>query len=320
VTPAHYWTTDVVPDCISRNAHDRKTLDDADQYSREEIEREYARMPGGREGVTARREYGAEHIADESMQIVPEFGRAENDIVRVVEPPVWRDCYVALDPGFHDMSAALFGYWHFVEQTLVIEDEIVAPRMNSRQLADAIKAKEQKLWSKVMRRSSRGMPTKPQPYLRISDNDPRLIADMRHDHGLLFIPTQRDNLIQQVDQVRVAVQEGKIAIHPRCKKTIAHLRHGVWKTIGRLFARESDMGHFDAIAALVYLWRNVQKRRNPLPRLERYVMDDMRVPLLPPRDHQVRPHHLGPSKWNQEGEKMRRQGQVYLIKTGRRTA
>jgi hypothetical protein len=317
VTPAHYWTTDVIPDCISRKAHDKKTLDDADQYSEEEIETEYARMPGGRNGVTARREYGAEHIADESMQIVPEFGKAEASIVRVVEPPVWRDCYVALDPGYHDMSAALFGYWSFLEQTLVVEDEIIAPRLNSRDLANAIKAKEAKLWSGVVRRGGGNqVPTKPQPYLRISDNDPRLIADMRSDHGLLFIPTQRDNLVQQVDQVRVAIQEGKIAIHPRCRKLIAHLRHGVWKKIGSLFARESDMGHFDAIAALVYLWRNVQKRRNPTPQLERFVMDDMRVPL-PPR-LATRTPPPGESRWEQSGEKMRRKGQLYLIKTGKR--
>jgi hypothetical protein len=137
----------------------------------------------------------------------------------------------------------------------------------------------------------------------------------------LFVPTQRDNLIAQVDQVRVAVQEGKIVIHPRCKKLCAHLRHGVWKNIGKLFARESDMGHFDAIAALVYLWRNVQKRRNPTPLLERFVMDDeMRVRRMPTRVDRIRAHHLSESKWEQSGEKIRRQGQLYLVKTGRRSA
>jgi hypothetical protein len=310
ITPMHYWSKDVVADCINKNAHDRKTLDDADQYSHEEIEAEYARMPGGRGGVAARREYGAEHIADESMQIVPEFKDAEESIVRAVEPPVWRDCYVALDPGFHDLSAVLFGYWDFLEQKLVVEDEIAEPRLNSKELATAIKAKEAKLWGNVRRRGSgSSYDTKPQPYLRISDNDLRLIADLHHDHGLAFIPTQKDNLVAQVDQVRVAMQNGQILINPRCRKLVLHLKHGVWKKVGSMFGREGgELGHFDTIAALVYLWRNVQKRRNPTPALERFVCGDMRVPGSAAQT---------PSKWAAEGPRLKRLGQKYYVKTGR---
>lgn len=281
-TPAHYWSTDVVPDCIKKRAHERRTLDDADQYSADEIEREWERL-GGRDSITARREYGAEHIADATLQIVPEFSAAEAHIVKAVEPPVWRDCYVALDPGFHDMSAVLFGYWWFSEETLVIEDEIVAPRLNSAELAARIKRKEDKLWSNVRRRGGSQFETKPQPYLRVSDNDPRLIADMHIDHGLRFIATQKDNLRTQVNQVRIAIQGHKILIHPRCSVLVKHLRAGVWKKPGTLFGRDDEQfGHFDAIAALVYLWRNVHKHRNPVPQLERYVAGDLKLPAEAP--------------------------------------
>lgn len=326
-TPMHPWSRDIVPACISKNAHDKRTLDDAVQYSELEIAAFWESMPGGRNGVKARREFGAEHIADDTLSIIPEFREAEAaGMVREVEPPVWRDCYVALDPGFHDMSAVLFGYWNFLEQTLVIEDEIVAPKLNSSELARQIKDKEQKLWGSVRRRGS-GYDTKPQPYLRISDNDPRLLADLFLDHKLLFVATQKDSLVSQVDQVRVAVQTGKIIIHPRCKKLVLHMRAGVWKKTPfhhaitgkdqrKMFEREGgEMGHFDGIAALVYLWRNIHKRRNPTPQLERFVMDG--VPVPPVANDNGRPPA---SKWTQEGAKMRRQGNRYFVKTGRRTA
>ena len=274
VTPSHYWSTTYIPGCISRGAHDKKTLDDADQYSNEEIEAEWESI-GGRESVAGRREYGAEHITDDSMAIIPEFRDAEAHIVCEVQAPTWRDCYVALDPGFNDLVAGLFGYWDFLEQRLVVEDEFAAPRLNSAELAREIKRVERVRWEGVRRRgNSNSYDTKPQPYLRVCDNDLRLIADLHKDHGLTFIPTQKDGLETAINQVRVAVQTHKILIHPRCKKLIAHLRHGVWKKINRDFARDEEkgMGHYDTIAALVYLWRNIQKRRNPVPDLERYVM------------------------------------------------
>ena len=309
ITPLHYWSMTVVPECINRGAHDKKTLDDASQYSSEEIEFFYSQMPGGREGVAARREYGAEHIADDSLAIVPEFRDAEKAVVRSVDPPVWRDCYVAMDPGFNDLTAVLFGYWDFLEQRLVIEDEFVAPRMNSAELALAIKRKEAQLWAGVRRRSGNGYDTKPQPYMRVCDTDLRLIADLSSDHGLVFIPTQKDNLETQVNQVRVALQHEKIVINPRCKKLALHLRHGVWKKVNKLFEREGgEFGHFDTIAALVYLWRNVQKRRNPTPELERFVCGDLQV---------ANDNAKGRSKWVQESAKARRVGQRFYFKTGK---
>jgi hypothetical protein len=309
VTPMHYWSTTMVPEAAENDAHDRKTLDDADQYSPEEIAFFYSQMPGGRDGVAARREYRAEHIADETLQIVPEFPKVEKDIVRAIDPPTWRDCYVALDPGFHDMSAVLFGYWHWDQQKLVIEDEIAASRMNSRDLANAIKDKEARLWSELKRRGSSGYGTKSQPFLRVSDNDPRLLADLAMEHRLAFVPTQKSDLDKHVNLLRVAIQSGAILIHPRCKKLCLHLRMGVWKQAGKLFAREGgELGHFDLIAALTYMWRNVHKKRNPIPQVERMIMPDIRMPSARPDNDNGR--------WKAEREKNPWLRKRLYIKTG----
>lgn len=288
-TPLHYWSTEYIPAVINIGSHDLKVLDDADQYSDEEIEEFYANMPGGRNGVAARREYRAEHIADSTLVILPEFREAEANIVREFKPPVWRDCYVSMDPGYHDMTGILYGYWDFYERKLVIEDEGAAPRLNSWEVAKEIQRTEKKLWKGLFRRGGQGVEDiKPQPYLRVADgSEPRLLADLSADYQLSFIATQRDNLIQQVDSLRVAIQRGDLVIHPRCRKLIKQCKHGIWKKgrIGKDFARveetngrtTGEFGHFDLIAALVYLWRNVHKNRTPEPKAQRFVAGDLLV-------------------------------------------
>jgi len=178
-----------------------------------------------------------------------------------------------MDPGWAHMTAVLFGYWWFEKRAFVVEDEIVESRKNSREIAELIKAKEKELWGSVKRFARNSDHLKPQPYRRVSDNDNRLIQDLTMEHGLSFVATQKDQLTQQINALRIGVQEGRLIIHPRCKRLISHLKKGVWKNAERKkFAVEGKhFGHFDTIAALVYLWRNTDQHRNPYPPTERYV-------------------------------------------------
>lgn len=307
-TPSHYWSEEYIPGCINNDAHDIRVLEDADQYTDEEIENFYNDMPGGRDGVQARREYRAEHIADANLMIVPEFREAEEHVVKDHDPPTWRDCYVAMDPGWADLSAILYGYWDFYEHKLIIEDEDAAPRLNSAEVAATIKRTEKKLWGGLVRRGSKSNTydaTKKQPFLRVSDVDNRLLADLAKDDTLPFIATQKDNLSQQVNAVRVAFQRHEILIHPRCKKLIKHLKTGIWKKnqVGKEFAQGGkDMGHFDLIAALVYMYRNIHKLRNPEPLAQKYVAGDLPVKSAPT--------HAAGSRWS-------RQGRRFYVVTGK---
>lgn len=307
VSPSHFWSSALVPEAIMQEAHDKRTLLDADQYSDEEKE-EFIRAAGGRRSTACRREYFAEHVTDDTMAIIPEFREVEADVVKAMEPPVWRDCYVSMDPGWKDLTAVLFGYWNFEERCLFIEDELAAPRLNSDAVAAAIKDKELVLWHRSKRKGYND-DLKPQPFLRVSDNDPRLLYDLSTEHGLAFAATAKDNLDQQINALRVAVQNKRVRIHPRCRKLIAHLKNGVWKNEARkVFATEGgDLGHFDLIAALVYMWRNVQQHRNPAPKAERYVAGDIRI----------KEGKAGGSKWQgKPGEsKFYRRGNRFYVRT-----
>jgi hypothetical protein len=269
VSPSHYWSSELVPKAIAENAYDRRTIEDADQYSSEEIE-EFIREAGGRRSTTCRREYFCEHVTDETMAVVPEFRDVEHEIVKAVEPPKWRDCYVSMDPGWKDHTAVLFGYWDFEKTTLVVEDEISAPRLNSDDVASAVKLKEHQLWDKVRRVAPNGV-MKPQPYLRVSDHNFELINTLSTVHGLTFIPTAKDDLDQNLNRLRVAIARKQVIIHPRCKRLIKDLRDAIWKNQAKkVFAHSSDLSHFDTVAALIYMWRNINQRRNPMPKDARY--------------------------------------------------
>jgi hypothetical protein len=277
ISPSHYWSSAMVPKAVLEKACVTRTIDDSDIYTVEEKEEFIAEL-GGRKAARCRRELFTEHVTDESLAIIPEFRDVEKEVICVVEPPYFRDCYTVMDPGWNDHTASLFGYWHFAEAFLYVEDEISAPRMNSALIADLTKQKEAVLWTGVLNHRGHRIQPRPQPYMRVSDNDPRLLYDLAHDHGLVFQATQKDNLDQQINAVRVAVSDKRIRIHPRCKMLRNQLKNGIWKNEARkVFAREGgDLGHFDLIAALVYLYRNAvtySKGRNPAPREQKYIAD-----------------------------------------------
>jgi hypothetical protein len=282
-TPGHYWSSTVVPECISAGAHDSRTLPDADQYTHAE-RREFIKKAGGVESSTCQREYFCMHVIDELSAIVPEFGDHKENIVREVEEPEWFDAYTVLDPGFNDLAAVVFGYWDFATRTIVVVDEFARPRANSRAVADGIKAIEKERWSSKVRRGANGS-YRPQPYMRYSDNNPQLIADLHDEHGLVFHAVQKSSLDQMVNNLRVLVEEERLIIHPRCKKLIAHLDKGVWKNTTshrKAFARPGgEFGHYDLIAALVYLVLMVQQRRNPTPAKNKIVRGDYVVRSTP---------------------------------------
>ena len=272
ISPSHYWSEEMVPKAQNEGRCITRTIEDNPMLSDEERE-EFIAEAGGRESTTCRREYFCHHITDATLAIIPEFRDVMDLSVREVKPPIWRDCYESMDPGWAHMTAVLFGYWWFEQRTLVVEDEIVESRKNSREIATLVKAKEKQLWGGLKRHARSSGTLKPQPYKRVSDNDNRLIQDLISEHNLQFVATQKDNLQQQVNSLRIGVQEGRVIVHPRCTRLIAHMKNGVWKNMDRKkFAVEGKtFGHFDTIAALVYLWRNLDQHRNPYPPTERYV-------------------------------------------------
>jgi hypothetical protein len=111
------------------------------------------------------------------------------------------------------------------------------------------------------------------PWQRWTDVDLRLAQDLGEDHGIEFSVTEKDGARAHLNRLKTAFRRDSIAIHPRCKKTIAQLKAARWNKKRTEWFRDIDgpHGHFDLVAMLVYLWRNVVTTANPFPPL---VIDD----------------------------------------------
>jgi hypothetical protein len=253
-TPAHPFRTYCI-EAQTRGSYTHKTIDDATHIP-ERVREEYINEAGGRASSKARREYFAEFVVDESSAVIPEWNAdVEAECVRDWPVAPYRDFYVSMDLGYTDLTVALFGWWDFARTKYVIEDELVLERPTSLRIADGVKAKELERWGEHARP------------LRYSDTDMIVLADLSLVHRLPFAPTAKDDKEGAINAVRLAVQRRELVIHPRCTTLLTHLRHAIWNRSRSDFERSDGLGHFDAIDALVYFVRNVNRLRNPYPEL-----------------------------------------------------
>lgn len=233
----------------------KKTIYDNPRLTPEAIAR-IADTAGGVDSVNFQREYMVEMRTSEEDAIIPEFTPAIklSCVIETPRPPYF-DAYVSMDIGGRDYTAVLFGYYDFAKAALVIEDEFVMGyTMTSDVLAQAVKEREQRLWNGKL------------PHLRVADNNNLiLLNDLMAKHQISFVPTLKDNFDAALNHVRMLIKAGRIIIHPRCKTLVYHIESGIWNKARTSFARSADKGHFDCIAALIYMCRNINFNKNPFP-------------------------------------------------------
>lgn len=237
--------------------------------------------------VWARREFFNEPISDAGQVILPEWtDTARLECVRatpnVVLPmrgyssdgrPSFCDRYVAMDPGWKDYTGLIFGYLDYPRQVFVVEHSEVIPQAGTQQIADAIAAAELSLWGGD------------RPLMRVSDIDHRLISDLTRDHRLAFSAADKSGrLVDRITNVRQTIAGKKIEILPGAHLLDSQMRAATWNKTASDFERTAA-GHYDLVAALMYLLRHVAWRRDPYPLGWRVAQDDrqtMREAFAPP--------------------------------------
>lgn len=259
-TPDHDYVQ-IANDAIADDAYSHFTIYDNSSISDEVIER-FIKESGGENSTTWKREYLAEFVTDEETQIVPHW---KTEYEQEFETDLYRQFYhnySALDIGGSiDKTALLFGFYDFKRATLFIEDELIFEpnRATSKEIAEGTKEKETSCFGSYS------------VYRRIADNNNQiLLKDLGSMHDLYFQATTKEKLLEMVNEVRLWVEAGRIIINPRCKELIACLNGGVWARdrsgkVKHEFARSKRLGHYDCLAALVYLVRNIDQYTNPIP-------------------------------------------------------
>jgi hypothetical protein len=236
----------------------QKTIYESNLYTPEQLEQWKARA-GGESSNVWRREYLCEMAFSETRQVVPEWTVAQATALTREEPrPTHCDRYVGLDFGFsRDLTIALFGHWDFKNARVVIEDELAVKGCTSAALARDISAKELAIWG----------PSEeyPEPFRFADGNEPRTIYEMRKDHDLRFSPTDKHGKKVHLNLLRTMVADGRLVVHPSCKTLIKTLFSATWNRQFKSYERDAEIGHADALDALLYLVRNVRQDRNPAP-------------------------------------------------------
>jgi hypothetical protein len=224
--------------------------------------------PGDPDSTTWLREYLCKFVVDKNLAIVPEWN--DTYIAEWPRSDFFRfyHLYNGMDLGVSDFTVCLFGYYDFKAARLVIEDEVVmrGPQMTTPLLAAAIKARRTALWPKV---EADGTLLHRDIYRAVADNDnPLLLNDLAALHGVYFQPVVKDSLHAMVNAIRILIGSGRLVVHPRCAHLTGCLRYGVWEDLKRrkwFNSGPDKFGHFDALAALMYLIRNLDEQTNPVP-------------------------------------------------------
>lgn len=221
-----------------------------------EIVDEFMKEAKGPKSTAWRREYLNQIIVDSEYAIIPEAEEFLKCKITDSENKFYYHKYVSMDIGTRDLTAILFGYYDFKRATLCIEREFLinGPEMTTPKIAKAIKEIELELWDKQI------------PLKRVSDNNNLLLLqDLGYLHDCHFIPTGKDSLEAMVNEVRIWVKDERVEIDPSCLVTIESLMFGFWNEQRSGWGRSKTLGHFDAIAALMYLIRNIDTHTNPIP-------------------------------------------------------
>lgn len=241
--------------CDNADSYCKLTIYDHPTITEETIDR-LASKVGGKDSTTFRREFLCEFVADSALQIIPEW---KDEFIQDVPKDEFYNFYkkyAGMDMGYRDFTAVLFGYYDFKNSALVIEDELKfnGPEETTQTMSSKIKQKEKDIWGDI-----------PPPNRIADNNNLTQLQDMSSIYNLSFTATTKESLEAMVNKVRIMVNAGRIMVNPRCEYLIGCLRSGIWDAKKTIFARSTKYGHFDHMAALIYLVRNLDTNSNPIP-------------------------------------------------------
>ena len=168
------------------------------------LQRQLENTPGGMESDSFKTEFLCQLIYNSDDSVVPEFTpEVESQIATPWLRPPYADTYVAMDLGFSDNTALLFGYFDFINAVLVIEDEIVikGKEVTAKFVSELVTLKEKELWRDKL--TGEVTPA----YKRISDNNLIFLNDLMLTYNMYFMPTEKHNKNEYINKLRTMIAD-----------------------------------------------------------------------------------------------------------------
>jgi hypothetical protein len=244
--------------------------------------------------VAWEREYMAKWVKDPTKIIIPEWDdKFIHHGVRDKYFPYYHK-YVSMDLGVRDKTAAIFGYYDFLQAKIIIESEFVLKDAEVRtdKIAELVKMNEHTLGYQLYHDKKlpqyEGQQFHELVFRRIADNNnPLLLTDLNAMYHLDFFGTGKGALNSHgevpgmINLLREWVNDGRVLVSPKCPELLGCLRNAIWDKNKKQLARSVAYGHFDALMALVYLVRNVDISSNPIPKFfEKSFFTHGNIPLV----------------------------------------
>lgn len=257
-----------IEECESRGTLIKRTIYDNPRLTKQQIQ-DQIDLIGGEHKEEFQREFLCKIIKSKSRSVIPE---ATDELLQIITKewnlPQHYYAYTGLDIGGKDWTVALFGYYDFLSDKIIIQDEIAIPgaEMKLNVLASEIKLREEQLWTNPLTNEFI------KPRKRVSDHNLVVINEIKRltSYKVLFDLADKREKMVGLNKLRVLLETESIIIDPRCVTLIRHLKNCKWASENNKddFARSPDGSHYDAVDALLYLVKAVEsdQKKNPYPK------------------------------------------------------
>lgn len=239
-SPEHFWVKELVPRAQKSGTYIHQTIDDISDLNPIERQRLLDEV-GGEFSTTARREFFGEFVVDKMRAVAGGFNYGMH--VHEYTPEL---CYWQLfgdTGGVRDMTVVLKGTFCHKYKKIIVRSELVFDRTTPTPVI-----------AKSIKETFGEMP--------ISMD---AAGQTRVDFGSLGLNTmlpQKDEFSAGIKLLDKTFYLNEIVIHPECTFLIKSLAGGLLNRQRTDYERTDGLGHLDAIAALIYLIRSIDKRNH----------------------------------------------------------
>lgn len=261
--PDHPFLTETVVQARLNDAFHKYTIYDNKELSKAQFDA-CVRRAGGKKSVDFQREYECKVVRDSSIVVVPAFDETKH--VRPLQMPGYFNLQIAMDwGGVRDHTVGLlYCYSYHDNRMYVLQEFHCGPNVGTNEIVKGMREMEAERFIKK----------------RAVDAPGQIMVDLSTMHNYDVQLPPKDDWKAQINALNVAFSEDRLWVSPDCPFLIETLRSGVFNKNRTDFERTRTLGHCDAIAALMYGHRTLD-RSNPFPDV---VPDNT---FIPPQENHI---------------------------------